>query len=167
MICSQCKKAEGLDLLDGLCRLCDMFLAQQPPGSQTDREFLYGHCNGNQFEKQPHVGDFYRAWAAAAGVNTTGKVYKKTLARFPGDPQAWISDRGDVRRLCEQRGDGCEGDVTVKLPDVEPPKEIALADDIVEKAVAKQIPKGERISKKERNALKEKTRERMTPFWKK
>jgi len=85
-----------------------------PPAAMTDREFLEGHCNGSQFEKTPHIGDLYARQARAAGVDPKGKVYKAGLARFPGDPQAWVSGRGDVERICRERGWHAEGAVKVQ-----------------------------------------------------
>src|SRR5271154_7062156 len=87
--------------------LAEMFALGQPPMSNTDREFLAGTENGRQFEGQEEVGDYYRQEATKAGVNTTGKVYKNGLARFPGDPEAWVSGRGDVQRVIEERGWNC------------------------------------------------------------
>lgn len=94
-------------------RLADMLASGQPPMSSTDREFLEGHCCGNQFDYPGghQVGDVLKAQANAAGVNVTGKVYVGGLAAFPGDPQAWVSDRHDVKRVLTERGWGSEGAV--------------------------------------------------------
>lgn len=94
-------------------KLADMLASQQPPGGMTDSTFLEGHCNGNQFEKRPEFGDHYKKIAEQAGVSVKGKVYKGGLARFPGDPEAWVGGRADVERVCRQRGWGCEGAVSV------------------------------------------------------
>lgn len=121
-------------------RWSDMMAHQQPPGARTDREFLRGHCSGNQFEDTPHIGELYKKRAAAAGVDITGKVYYGTLAEYPGDPEAWVSGRGDVQRLCERKGWGCEGAVNVKMREREnPPPKIAVAPDIVAAEVEKRM----------------------------
>lgn len=127
--------------LDGSShKWADMVAHRQPPGCKTDREFLRGHCCGNQFEKTPHVGNYYRSIADRAGVDITGKVYMGTLAEYPGDPRAWISGRGDAQRLCEERGWGCEGAVNVKMREREnPPEEVAVADDIVAERVEQRL----------------------------
>jgi hypothetical protein len=92
----------------------EMAALRAPPGSiGSDRAFLEGHCNGRQFEREPIVGDYYKREAAAAGVDITGKVYLSQLAERPGDPRAWVSGRDDVKRVCEERGWGCQGSVTV------------------------------------------------------
>lgn len=102
------------DLRKGGCspRLAEMYALQSPPGSNTDREFLHGHSNGNQFDKGPMaeaMGDKFRAEAELRGVSVKGKVYLGGLAEFPGDPRAWISDKSEAKRVCEERGWKCSG----------------------------------------------------------
>lgn len=96
-------------------KISDMFKSGIPPMSNTDREFLEGHCNGSQFERNPHVGDRLAADAEAAGVNVKGKVYIGGLAAFPGDPRAWVSGRSDVERVCEEMNYGASGSVSRKV----------------------------------------------------
>lgn len=128
-------------ILDGDSHLmADMLAHAKPPQSKTDREFLRGHCNGSQFEDTPYIGDGYRQMALENGVNPKGKIYLGTLARFPGDPEAWVSGRGDVQKVCEMRGWGCEGSVNVKVREqLNPPKAPALAPDIVQGHVENQL----------------------------
>ena len=115
-----------------------MFALGQPPMSNTDREFMEGRCNGNQFERHPFLGDFYKAEAQRCGVNTTGKTYLSGLADYPGDPRAWITGRGDVQRLVEERGWGCEGAVKVKATNfAECGGKYQVADAIVEEQVGR------------------------------
>lgn len=121
--------------MDGTAdKLAEMLALQQVPRVKTDSTFLEGHCNGNQFEHTPLLGDYYQQVAAEHGVSVTGKVYKSGLARFPGDPEAWVSGTGDVKALLEKRGWSCEGSVTVKPSDIgtAPIADIDVADDIVE-----------------------------------
>jgi hypothetical protein len=61
------------------------------------------------------------------------------LARFPNDPEAWVSDLSDVRLVVEARGRNCEGavDVTSFEQGTRPPDEpYRVAADIVEQRVA-------------------------------
>jgi hypothetical protein len=95
-------------------RLVDMLSSGRPPSANTDREFLEGHCNGNQFEKKPEIGDRLAADARAVGVNVKGKIYIGGLAAYPGDPRAWVSDRSDVERVCQEMNYGCDGSVKRK-----------------------------------------------------
>ena len=91
-------------------RLDEMFRDQTPPGCVTDNTFLAGRGGAYaQFSEDDIGGNFYRKEALKAGVNPHGKVYMPSLASRPGDPEAWVSGRGDVRRVCEQRGWGVEG----------------------------------------------------------
>lgn len=116
-------------------RLKEMLASRVPPAARTDREFLEGHCNGSQFEKTPDLGDHYQAVARALGQSTTGKVYLSGLARFPGDPEAWVGGRGDVTRLLESRGWGATGVVNVPVRVEDPPPEVAVAEDVVQQEV--------------------------------
>lgn len=116
--------------LDGSShKWAEMLALQSPPMSNTDREFLEG--TGEQFSKTPGMGDFYKRVAERHGQNTKGKTYISGLARFPGDPEAWVTGRGDVKRVCEQRGWDCDGSVKVKgvKPDTSGPYRVA--DDLV------------------------------------
>jgi hypothetical protein len=99
----------------------------------TDSVFLQGHCNGNQFAGMPYQGDYYRGVAKRQGQDTTGKVYLSGLAAYPGDPEAWVSGRGDAERICQKRGWGAQGAISVKALPREPGPPVRLADDIVDR----------------------------------
>lgn len=122
-------------------RLSDMLEQRRGPMVRTDSTFLAGHCNGSQFEQEPWVGDYYRSIADAAGVDTTGKVYKGGLASFPGDPMAWVGGRGDVERVAREKGLKVEGDVTCDYSQQidELPPDIDVAPDIVEQKVLQMM----------------------------
>lgn len=148
--------------------LAEMLALQAVPQIVTDNTFLTGHANGSQFEKRPEMGDFYRRRAEAGGQNVKGKVYLSGLAEYPGDPRAWVSGRGDVQKVCEERGYGCDGAVTVKRDrSVEPPPPVDVADDIVDEhaqmIVAKEPERGRTPEKKAE--LKEQVRQRLKPHW--
>jgi hypothetical protein len=100
-------------------KLAEMFALATPPQARTDSTFLSGNCNGSQFEHVPGRGDYLKEIAEARGQSVTGKVYKAGLARYPGDPEAWVSGRGDVERVARARGWGVEGDVSVPAEGVE------------------------------------------------
>lgn len=124
-------------------RLADMLASRSFPGTRgTDRAFLQGRpTDGAQFEKIPLVGQHHLRMAKDAGVSVTGKVYNGTLARYPGDPEAWVDSLGDVKRICEARGWEAEGAITVQAPRYagEEPGPYAIADDLVEKYVEDKI----------------------------
>ena len=146
--------------------LAEMLALRQPPMSKTDREFLEGHCNGNQFERTPYAGNYYRKVAKKAGMDITGKVYQAGLAEYPGDPHAWVSGRSDVKRRCEEKGWGCDGAVTLPVRNIRAPDEIAVADDILEERVQDAIDQQPELASK-RAELKHEIKEKIKPHWSK
>jgi hypothetical protein len=145
-------------------RLAEMLEAGQPPMSLTDREFLEGHANGSQFDGQEFVGDYYKGIAAKAGVDVKGKVYLSGLAAFPGDPEAWVSGRGDLARVAEKRGWGVQGAVDVPLTNVAEPTGGGVADSIVEDKVLDIVESSEEPIK-DIGELKHEVREKLKPHW--
>lgn len=151
---------------DGLSRFDQMVISCRAPQSVTDREFMEGTENGRQFQRNPQQGDFYRKVAEAEGQSVKGKKYISQLARYPGDPEAWVSGRGDVQARCEERGSGCAGMVNVKARDAdEAAKPVDVADDILEREVAREA-EGQPLRKRELMDLKEKVKGRLKPSWK-
>lgn len=120
-------------------KLAELFATGQTPAIRTDATFLAGHANGSQFSGTEYLGDFYAGVARRHGQDPKGKVYLSSLAKFPGDPEAWVSGRGDVERVLTKRGWGAEGAVNVKLPDIERPEMVPLADDLAEAEVLDQL----------------------------
>lgn len=117
-------------------RLADMLAARSFPGTKgTDRAFMQGRpLDGSQFEGQPFVAGHHLAKAREAGVNPAGKYYSSSLARFPGDPEAWVDSLHDVKRICESRGWECDGAIKVESPKYAgtEPGPYRVADDIVD-----------------------------------
>lgn len=149
----------------------EMCALMAPPQARTDREFLRGHCNGNQFEKTPMVGDLYKRRAESAGVDVKGKVYLGSLARYPGDPEAWVDGAADARRICEDRGWECNGFVNVKARQpLDDPVYPSVADDIIEDRVLDHL---ERMEDQEPGSsrsvdvveLGESIKESIKPHW--
>ena len=139
-------------------KMAEMLATKSFPGSKgTDRTFWQGReFGGGQFRDRPLIGKHHLALADKAGVSVVGKVYNGTLARYPGDPEAWVSDLGDVKRRCEERGWGCEGAITVKAApagDAEP-QPYRVADDLVERYVDEAIDDNPDLAPK-RAAVKE------------
>lgn len=146
-------------------RLGPMLRDQCPPSSRTDREFLMGSENGRQFQGQEATGEAYKKVAESAGVSVTGKKYLSQLARYPGDPEAWVSGRGDVQRICEKRGWGCNGLVDVKAADVGPrPDPEDLSDDIVAEKMEAAIGEAD-VRDVDLPSLEEKVRSQHRPHW--
>jgi hypothetical protein len=96
-------------------RFQEMLDTGQAPTLVTDNTFWEG-----QWERNAYLGHLHAEQAKKSGVDITGKSYVSGLAEYPGDPRAFVSGRGDIRRICEERGYGCEGAVTVAPVQVEP-----------------------------------------------
>ncbi len=139
-----------------------------PPAANTDREFLMGSENGRQFQNRPEVGNQYKKVTESLGGSVQGKKYISQLARFPGDPEAWVSGRGDVQKVIDERGWGCDGAVKAKVREAESPPVPGpeVADDIVERETHKEL-EGQTVKKKEYLDTKEKVKNRLKPHWKK
>lgn len=149
--------------LDGTAHgLAEMLALGAPPMANTDREFLEGHCNGNQFEKTPELGNYYAKVASRHGQNVKGKIYLSGLAEFPGDPRAWVSDRNEVTKVLAERGWGAEGAVNRPVSKVAQPMNKAVADDIVEDAVDDLL---EANPDARREDLVEKVTDTLKPHW--
>jgi hypothetical protein len=148
-------------------KLAEMLASRTPPMSNTDRELWYGHINGRQFEESPQIGDYYRQQARLAGVDPKGKIYLSGLARYPGDPEAWVESRGDIRRILEKRGWGADG--LVKMPvrkDESPPAlesglDPSLVDEYVNDRLA-AVPEGEKV---DAEAVRHEVVSQLKPHW--
>ncbi len=148
-------------------KLAEMFALQQPPMSNTDREFLEGRggCY-DQFQGSPQ-GEYYRQVAESEGFNPQGKVYLSGLANYPGDPRAWVSGRGDVQRVCEERGFDCDGSVRVRAArhkDMAPAAE-GVAPDLVDQHVAAALEADPGLREQRAEDVREAVIERITPAW--
>lgn len=136
------------------------------PALLTDSVFLAGNTNGSQFESQPEVGDYYKWVAEAAGVNVKGLLYVPGLALFPGDPKAWVSGRGDVERVCRERGFTATGAVNVQggRGDV-PPEDVDVAPDIVEQRVLDRLEADPSLAFRPPDEVLHETKEMLRPHW--
>lgn len=139
-----------------------MMACNAPPCVQDDTTFWRGRWN--QFADDPRAGDYYRSVAEAHGANVTGAVYMPTLAAFPGDPQAWVRGKGDIKRLVEDRGWGCQGEVNVKARnDVEPAADIDVADDIVETRLADMMEANPDLAHRKREDVFQEAKQSLLP----
>lgn len=120
-------------------RLTEMLVARTPPGGKTeDGALMEGFSRGQQFESTPEIGDAYVALTRQQdpNFNPKGKVYQNTLARFPGDPRAWVESAADVKRAAQLNNMVVRGAVNCEGPDVGPSAPTQIADDIVWDGVA-------------------------------
>lgn len=110
--------------------------------------------------------------AKKAGIDTAGKVYVGGLGKY-NDPRAWVSDTSDIRRVAEERGLEIDGAIKIKGREVPPPKQVPLAEDLVQKQMAKYVKADPKLaenvkrSSKARAELRERVIEKHTPRRKK
>jgi hypothetical protein len=121
--------------------MAEMLATRSFPGVKTDSVFNEGRFSGSdQFAQCPAKGTWLRAQAEAAGVNPAGKYYLSGLADFPGDPTAWVSDRGDVLRVAEAKNLTIrDGYVSHYAHETEPLPDVTVADDIIEREVDRTL----------------------------
>lgn len=82
--------------------MADMLAHRTGPGIRSDSIF-----NEAKFSSDSGLIGVQQKWlrqqAESAGVSTNGKWYCSGLASFPGDPTAWVGDRGDVLRIAREK----------------------------------------------------------------
>lgn len=123
----------------------------------TDDVFLAGRRNNAQFVDHPKLGHFYKGVAEGEGLDTTGRTYISGLAAYPGDPRAWVSGRGDAKRLLEERGWSSEGAVNVKAREpLNPPADVAVDPRLIDSEAAQRQETGQMLGCKSVPELKEK-----------
>lgn len=147
-----------------IARFADMVRLRRAPGVKTDSTHFAGRHN--QFADRPDVGDFYARELRAMGGSPVGKQYVSQIARYPGDPEAWVSSRSEIQERCERRGWTCQGDVTVKPPVMAEPKpDVVLDPKLVDEEVAREIAKNPEIAPtpKERESLWHDTYQKRLP----
>ena len=146
-------------------KLAEMLAMKRGPSLSTDTRFR-ADLSDDPFDGVPEQFKLaYAAKATKAGINPTGKHYNGLLARFPGDPEALVSDRSDIRRVAEKRGLGVEcGPVKTKMREAPPDEEpYRVAPDIVEREVNRQIKEaGEKPTPTEHAELTAKTTDRLS-----
>lgn len=147
-------------------RLTEMLSTGDTPHCISDQTYMKGHDNGSQFAKNPQFGNYYRHITEQHGGSTKGKRYISGLARFPGDPEAWVTGRDDVRRVIEGRpGWSCQGavDIDGRKNSPAPAPAVEVADDLLNKytaQVACSLPDPEHIDLVD---LKEQVKDRIKP----
>lgn len=98
------------------------------------------------------------AKARAQGINPAGKVWIPQL-------NAWISDKSDVKRICEEKNYNCDGLVTHRAHEPENPpekKRYEVDDKVIQREVDEIIETQQPdTTPREREKLVEETRTRM------
>ena len=142
-----------------------MCALQKGPALSTDDTFFQGSKPlYDQFESQKHLDGYLKESAKRGFVPNKNAVYFPGIARFRGDPEAYVTraqGRTYIKGLLERRGWACEGAVKTahRQPEDDPLAArncVRLADNIIidrAKTMQKQDPSVKRMS---RQALREK-----------
>mgnify|MGYP001610868419 CR=1 FL=1 len=153
-------------------RMADMLASQRPPGCVTDDTFFGGIPRlAEQIGDDKQLQKYVNA-ARKHGYNPSpNDMYQPGLARFPGDPEAFINrsrGRSYIKKLCERRGWGCAGAVNVEArqPDHDPhdPKHCEpLANDIINNFAKDMVKTNPDLKRKSRAEIRQMVLERHGP----
>lgn len=103
--------------------------------------FRAAQFGGAPFAGDPDVEKAYTGPARRAGVSIQGKVYQHQLARFPGDPEAYVGSKSEAREVLRRRGWGSK-ELGVKAREEAPPEAAAIGEDIVDRLIDQRIRAG-------------------------
>jgi hypothetical protein len=147
-------------------KFAEMIAMQKGPGLNTDTVFFSGNKPlYEQFESQKHLDRYLKIAKSKGFTPNKHAVYHSGLARFPGDPEAFVDQsqgRGYIKKLIEQRGGRLNMqsmDVTWNEPESDPldPKNCKpLAEDIVRDRARQMTKKDPSLAKMDRRELRAK-----------
>ena len=125
-------------------RMKEVLESRKMPSIRTDAQFLANHGTlDKQFEGDDRQLKAVTDKAKSLGYNPSpNDTYIPTLARFPGDPLAFVpagSPKSHIKKVCEATDRACEGDVTVERSKKEPKKTVRLGEDLVQEEAAMRI----------------------------
>jgi len=134
-----------------------MLAFQKAPRGHTDASFTqFRGTLEQQFAGDPEGLAQVVAAAKRQGYTPSyTDVYLPNLADSVGDPRAFVKTRGELKKVCEERGLECTGTVNVKGRERREIPNVRLADDIAEAAVNDMIRENPDLSRKNRKELKE------------
>lgn len=139
--------------------LAIMYARQRACGANnTDRAFMEGRSNGAQFAHFEEGGNAYaRIHKRMTGREPSkGSVYSRQLARFPGDPKAWVDSVSDIKRVARETNKTVE-ELGIKSIE-EPVKRKALSERGIQRHLNEYLRKdpGRKYTPKEVQKLREK-----------
>jgi hypothetical protein len=104
-------------------RWADMLASQRAPRGCTDDTFFSGLPRlAEQFDSDRAMNRCISESKKRGYTPGANDVYQPGLARFPGDPEAFVNrtrGRGYIKSLCEKRGWACNGAVNVEAREPE------------------------------------------------
>ena len=140
-------------------RMDEVLKSKKMPAIRTDAQFLANH---GTLDKQ-FAGDNRQLKAVTDKAKSLGynpnpnDTYISTLARFPGDPLAFVpagSPKSHIKKVCEATDRACEGDVSVNRPRKEPAKTVRLGEDLVQEEAEQRIMKNPEEALKPKEQLR-------------
>lgn len=141
--------------------MAEMLATRSLPGLKTDTNFM---ARRRRRQRLPRA---YYEMAKKAGVNTEGRWFCGDVAKYPGDPEAWVEGRGDIKRICEKNNWRAEGEVECNAKPLDVPDgdgKYYVADDIVKREVSRlgKLDPGLVDTPQRRERTTEETRQRLT-----
>jgi hypothetical protein len=122
----------------------------------TRFESHYGTL-ADQFKGDTRTLEYTVKEARKRGYNPTASShYMRTLARFPGDPEAFIPAGGGEdygKKLLRKRNWSCE-DLGVEAVEVEPKPKVRLAPDLVEETRQRMLKQDPGLAAKDQRELR-------------
>lgn len=105
--------------------MAEMLAYRQSPSANTDREFqMHGTLDKQIGDPENiYLNEVTSNYRKATGQNPNpNHLYVQSLAQYPGDPRAFVADRGDVKRRAEELNVSVSGAVnhTASEPRVDP-----------------------------------------------
>lgn len=155
----------------GAQHIAEICESRQCPGLRTDTAWFTSDRTVAKHVQCPRRRKQLQENARRLGITLTGnEQYQPSLARFPGDPRACISQSqglGHMKALIEARGTGVEeGPFTVKArePDNPPPRRIhKLSPRLVREFVQRELAENPDSARLDRRELVEKVIDRHGP----
>ena len=125
-------------------RMDEILEGRKMPSIRTDAQFLANHGTlDKQFDGDTKQLKVFTDVAKSHGYNPSpNDTYIPTLARFPGDPMAFVppgSPKSHIKKVCESTDRACEGDVKVARAPKKPPKTVRLGEDLIQEEAAMRI----------------------------
>lgn len=146
-------------------RAAAMYSLQKAARCDTDDVFFEGSRGlYDQFESQKALDRNLAAAKRHGFVPSKQAVYFPNLARFPGDPEAYVTraqGRSHIKKVLEQRGWSCEGGINVagRQPEDDPldPKNCKpLGESIIRRRMKEMVQQDPGMSRRDRKELREK-----------
>jgi hypothetical protein len=140
-------------------KFAEMLTLQQPPGVKTDSTYLANSqsvasvVNNGTYQERVLMRRTIEAAAKHGHRPNKNDVYEPQLARFPGDPLAFVpsdSPRHHIQKVCEEQSKECSGAVNVKhrQPERDPletPR--GLGEDMVQEKMVEAVKENPALTK--------------------